>query len=212
MSLPQQLPLRLYVLAGLTGSGKSELIRFFRDNNTQALDLETLCGHDGSVFASLRFGRQPTSYQFHKQLQKHWNRFDPGRPVFLESELKRIGNLNLPDWLVNTMATADVIWLDVDRGLRRERLAGIMATAAPGRFLDCLQKLAYKLGPERQDRAIRFFNAGDFGATADILMAYYDATPGYALSTERIKLRFPIDRWNTPEIAEQILRAVDGLS
>lgn len=203
MSLQNQ-NAKIYLLAGPTGSGKSELIRHFQKNNIQALDLETMCSHDGSVFSSLQFEKQPTSYQFHKQLLKTWNRFDLTKPIFIESELKRIGNINLPDWLVTVMNNADIILLDVDKNLRRARLSQIIEKADPGEFLACLQRLSFKLGSEKLGRAMFCFNLSNWEETAEILMDYYDAAPGYSFSPQRIKFQIAVDGWVAENIANQI--------
>ncbi|MCE7065264.1 AAA family ATPase [Dyadobacter sp. CY326] len=204
MPFPDQKP-HIYVLAGPTGSGKSELIRYFQKRNVQALDLEGMCGHDGSVFAPLTYEKQPSSYQFHKQLLKTWNRFDKEQPIFIESELKRIGNLNLPEWLNHFLLEADQIYLEADRNIRLERLSAIIARAEPMLFLSCLQKLEAKLGPEKLAAATQSFHQADFTNAANILTAYYDATPGYARISAKIRLILKVETTEIASIARQIL-------
>jgi|GEM_PF-2086794 len=208
---------KVYLLAGPTGSGKSELIRHFLENNIQALDLEEMCRHDGSVFSSLTYQKQPSSYQFHKQLLKTWNRFDLSKPIFIESELKRIGNLNLPEWLVKSMEEARLILLDVDKTLRSKRLSKIVEQADPGQFTACLQRLSFKLGPKKLGEAMLHFSLADWKATADILMDYYDSTPGYLFYPERIKIQITVNQWDAAYITRLIwekleLSSPDGLS
>jgi tRNA 2-selenouridine synthase len=199
---------KVYVLAGLTGSGKSDLIRHFKKNGIQALDLEALCCHDGSVFSPLSYDGQPTSYQFHKQLLKVWKGFDLEKPVFIESELKRIGNLNLPEWLVEVMGNAKLIMLDTHRSIRRERLSKIIETAKREPFTTALNKLAFKLGEEKLGQAIGFYSLEDFFRTADVLMDYYDSAPGYSFPNDRIKFSIEISEWNPIDITERILNKI----
>ena len=208
MSLQKQY-LKVFLLAGPTGSGKSELIRHFQKNNIQALDLEEMCCHDGSVFSSLRFEKQPTSYQFHKQLLKTWDSFDNTKPIFIESEMKRIGNLNLPDWLVTIMNKADIILLEVDKKLRRRRLSKIIESADPREFTACLQRLSYKLGQKKLAEAMAHFNLASWEETAEILMSYYDATPGYSFPDNRIISQITINNWNAENITNQIFERLE---
>ena len=195
----------IYILAGPTGSGKSELIRYFQKSGIQALGLEKMCGHDGSVFSPLTYEKQPSSYQFHKQLLKTWDRFDPDKPIFIERELKRIGNINLPEWLNRTLSEADQIYLDVDKNIRLNRLSAIIAKADPVRFISCLQKLDAKLGPEKLDAVMHSFIQGDLRSVATMLIAYYDATPGYRNDPDKVLLHIKVDQFEPETIARQIL-------
>jgi tRNA 2-selenouridine synthase len=208
MSLPIHSGPHTYLLAGPTGSGKSEIIRHLQTRNVQALDLETLCAHDGSVFASLTFGKQPTSYQFHKKLLKIWNRFDPQKTIFIESERPRIGGINLPAWLVTIMNNAPVILLQVDRTVRQERLATIIAQANSHLFSACLLKLHFKLHEEQIEQANRYLEAENFAGVADILMTYYDGTPGYTVPDARVRYRLTIANNHSSEIADKLLRVI----
>ncbi|MCX6129608.1 MAG: rhodanese-like domain-containing protein, partial [Proteobacteria bacterium] len=59
-----QNPPPLLILAGLTGSGKTELLREFQDSS---LDLEAAAQHRGSAFGELP-AKQPTQTQFENKL------------------------------------------------------------------------------------------------------------------------------------------------
>ncbi|PMU82339.1 tRNA 2-selenouridine(34) synthase MnmH, partial [Pseudomonas sp. GW704-F3] len=47
------LPLKLVLLDGGTGSGKTEMLRLLAEMGVQTLDLEGLAAHRGSVFGGL---------------------------------------------------------------------------------------------------------------------------------------------------------------
>ena len=128
---------QVYLLGGLTGSGKTELLCHLSAAGQQVVDFENLCNHDGSAFASLRYGAQPTSYQFNKQLNKIWQSFGGDKPVFIESELQRIGSLSIPEWLYQNMISAPVIWLDTARVVRIKRLSDIVRRSDPVAFCNC---------------------------------------------------------------------------
>ena len=100
---------KIYLVGGLTGSGKTELLDHLRTAGEQVIDLEKLCSHDGSAFAALRFGPQPSSYAFNKRLNRIWRNFDESKPVFIENELQRIGRLKVPDWLYRKMCCAPIM-------------------------------------------------------------------------------------------------------
>jgi len=99
------LPLRLdyVVVAGRTGSGKTRLLQALAEAGTQVLDLEGLARHRGSVLGGLPHEPQPTQKAFETQLWHTLSAFDPARPVFVESESRKIGQLQVPTALLERM-------------------------------------------------------------------------------------------------------------
>jgi tRNA 2-selenouridine synthase len=91
------------VLAGRTGSGKTRLLQALATEGAQVLDLEALACHRGSILGGLPGQPQPTQKSFDSQLWQTLRALDAGRPVFVESESKKIGRLQLPDALIERM-------------------------------------------------------------------------------------------------------------
>jgi tRNA 2-selenouridine synthase len=91
------------VLAGRTGSGKTRLLAALAAEGAQVLDLEGLARHRGSVLGGLPGEPQPTQKAFDTALWHALTRLDPQRPVFVESESKRVGVLRMPDALIGAM-------------------------------------------------------------------------------------------------------------
>jgi len=84
------------VVNGLTGSGKTRLLRAIEALGGQILDLEGLARHKGSVFGAEPGAQQPAQKRFESLLHDRLKSFDPARPVFVEAESPKIGRLNLP--------------------------------------------------------------------------------------------------------------------
>ncbi len=63
----------------------------------QVLDLEQLAAHRGSVLGHLPSEPQPSQKMFETLVLARLRSFDPARPVFVESESKKVGNLRVPD-------------------------------------------------------------------------------------------------------------------
>lgn len=95
--------LRFRVLCGKTGSGKTRLLHALRDAGAQVLDLEGLASHRGSVLGGLPDRPQPTQKAFETSIWRDISRLDAARPVFVESESKRIGQLRVPEALMQQM-------------------------------------------------------------------------------------------------------------
>ena len=61
------------------------------------LDLEALANHRGSVLGLVPGSPQPGQKQFESRVWDALRRFDPARPVIVESESKKIGDLRVPE-------------------------------------------------------------------------------------------------------------------
>ena len=100
-TLPPQL--QFVVIAGRTGSGKTRLLQALSEAGAQVLDLEGLARHRGSVLGGLPDQAQPTQKAFDTQLWHGMQGFDPARPVYVESESRKIGQLQVPTALLERM-------------------------------------------------------------------------------------------------------------
>lgn len=205
MSIPQHISAPVFLIAGFTGAGKTSLVQWLQQHGHQAIDLETLCRHDGSVFATLQYPTQPGAYQFHRQLLAQWNAFDPAKPVFIESELKKIGRIALPGWLYSKMQQAPVIWLDASLQLRIERTASFIRRSNPVHFCACLEKLEMKLGYEKLQQAVNCLQQEDWQQLSVLLLEYYDHVPGYRYPAERVVLQLQVNVADTAALATHML-------
>jgi tRNA 2-selenouridine synthase len=88
------------VLCGPTGSGKSRLLEALAAQGAQVLDLEGLARHKGSVLGSLPGENQPSQKWFESQLVDRLRHFDAARPVWVESESRKIGSIQVPTALL----------------------------------------------------------------------------------------------------------------
>jgi tRNA 2-selenouridine synthase len=100
------------VVHGPTGSGKSRLLAALRRAGAQALDLEALAAHRGSVLGNLPDRPQPTQKWFESLLLEELAGFDARRPVFVEGESKKIGQLQVPEALIERMRASHCVFLD----------------------------------------------------------------------------------------------------
>lgn len=91
------------VVCGKTGSGKTRLLAALREAGAQVLDLEDLACHRGSVLGMLPGRPQPSQKAFETAVWAALHSFDPARPVFVESESKKVGNLRVPEALIAQM-------------------------------------------------------------------------------------------------------------
>jgi len=107
---------RFVVLHGPTGSGKTALLEVLSANGGQVLDLEQLAHHRGSVLGATATQCEPNDLQpsqraFETQIWQTLRKFDPQRPVFVESESRRIGKLSIPTPLFDALVTSSCVRL-----------------------------------------------------------------------------------------------------
>jgi tRNA 2-selenouridine synthase len=118
---------RLRVLCGLTGTGKSRLLRALREAGAQVLDLEALAAHRGSVLGNLPDAPQPGQKMFDSLVWNALGKFDPAGAVYVEAESKKIGVLRVPPALIDTMWKSQCVVLesplDVRVGLLKQEYA-----------------------------------------------------------------------------------------
>jgi tRNA 2-selenouridine synthase len=108
-ALPSRFEYR--VLCGPTGCGKTRLLHELARQGEQVLDLEGLARHRGSLLGELPGQPQPTQKYFDTLVLDLMRRFDPRRPVWVEAESKKIGNLQLPVALYEAMHRSPAIHL-----------------------------------------------------------------------------------------------------
>lgn len=91
------------VICGTTGSGKTRLLQALSHEGAQVLDLEALANHRSSVLGAIPGLLQPTQKRFDTLIWDALRHLDPLRPVFIESESKKVGNVAVPMSLIEAM-------------------------------------------------------------------------------------------------------------
>ena len=183
-TIPQKLLFR--VVHGPTGSGKSRFLGALRRAGAQVLDLEDLAAHRGSVLGNLPDRPQPSQKWFESQLLRELSALDPARPVFVEGESKKIGQLQVPEALICAMRASPCVVLDTALEARVSLLIDeyrhfIDDRAALEAQLDCLVAL------HGRERIARWKALAAQGAwrefVAVVLEEHYD--PAYRRSSLR---------------------------
>ena len=101
------------VVCGPTGSGKTRLLLALSAQGAQVLDLEALANHRSSVLGLIPGVAQPSQKAYDSRIWAALQGFDAGRPVFIESESKKVGNVTVPDGLINAMRSSPCLRVDL---------------------------------------------------------------------------------------------------
>ncbi len=178
------------VICGLTGSGKSALLRELHRRGAQVLDLEQAAAHRGSVLGALPGDPQPSQKMFDSRVWNTLRQFDLARPVYVEAESRKVGGLHVPEELINAMRRSPCILLDTAATARvglllREYAHFIRNPSELLSRLDCLTNLH---GKQRIERWKSLALAGDWEAfVLELLESHYD--PAYRKSSGSNYLR-----------------------
>ena len=186
------------VICGTTGSGKSRLLEVLDSIGAQVLDLEKLAAHRGSVLGHLPSQPQPSQKMFETLIWQKLRSFDVAQPVFVESESKKVGNLRVPDAVMEKMRQSPCVSLTLSRTNRVKLLMEdyhhfAESPATLNTQLDCLTQLH---GREKIDAWHALANGGEMPVLVDqLLVEHYD--PAYVRSIDRNFLQF-----NQAEVVE----------
>lgn len=198
-----KLPLKLRVIGGSTGSGKSEVLRALANKGEQIIDLESLANHKGSVFGGMMMPNQPTTEQFQNNLFEEIMKLDLDRTIWIEDESMSIGRIYLPLDLWNTLSSSPVVEIEVDRAKRVDRLVNEYGPADRAEFLELMGKITKRLGGQNYNAAKEKLLAGDMHATIEILLGYYDKAYQFGLEKKVNRIVAKID-WNGSDTTDVV--------
>jgi tRNA 2-selenouridine synthase len=190
-ALEQPPALNFKVVCGTTGSGKSRLLETLHAQGAQVLDLEQLAAHRGSVLGHLPSQPQPSQKAFESHIWDVMRHFDPARPVFVEAESKKVGNLRVPAALMDAMRAADCIALSLSRA---DRVRLLMQDyqhflGDPALLNGQLEHLTQLHGRDKIARWHAMSDAGRMAPLVEELLAdHYD--PAYLRSIDRNFTRY----------------------
>ena len=95
--------LKVILISGKTGTGKTKLLNQIKSNNGQILDLEGIACHKGSLLGKDLKNNQPSQKLFESLLYDALKSINLKKNIYLEAESSKIGNLHIPQPLWKKM-------------------------------------------------------------------------------------------------------------
>ena len=176
--------LSLNVVCGLTGSGKSALLRALKDEGAQVLDLESIAEHRGSVLGAVPGSSQPRQKMFESRVWNALKSFEPSKQIYVEAESRRIGDLRLPESLMRAMRASPCITLQASTAVRVQLLLREYRhlVSSPAELTPRLDALVWLHGRKRIEQWNALASNNDWETLVrELLERHYD--PAYRKSS-----------------------------
>jgi tRNA 2-selenouridine synthase len=190
------------VVCGPTGSGKTRLLQALKAEGAQVLDLEALANHRSSVLGAIPGVEQPSQKAFDSGIWSALRGFDPAKPVYIESESKKVGNVAVPEGLISAMRASPCLQIELPED---ERVALLLEDY--DFFVKDIAFFCERLGALTEARGkavVQDWQArargGDVASVVrELLLKHYD--PGYLQSMQRNFLQHTSARVLAPRAA-----------
>ena len=177
------------ILGGYTGSGKTLIIQELKQYGKSVIDLEGLANHKGSAFGALGENPQPSQEMFENLLAKKLFAInktiafdesgsqtlaDKQNTTYLEDESQRIGLLNLPTDLWNTMRNSSITFIEIPFEERLNYLTNEYGKFDKEKLVNAIIRIQKRLGGLETKTAINYLLENNHKECFRVLLKYYD--------------------------------------
>lgn len=169
-------PLKLKVIGGCTGSGKTDILQKLKERGEQTIDLEQLAHHKGSAFGALGQPEAPTQEDFDNKLFDSLYSLDPTKPIWIEDESKNIGRIFIPLKFFAMMLSSPVYSIHVLKEDRIERLVKEYAIHPKADLEASMERIKKRLGGQTMKDCLQALEENNFKYFAELVLFYYDRT------------------------------------
>lgn len=198
--------LKILVLGGKTGSGKTDVLKYLKEMGEQVIDLEKLACHKGSAFGSLGESPQPSTEQFENNLFEVIRQLDCSKRVWLENESKSIGRIFIPNGLWEKMNRGVYFEMEVPFENRVDRLVKGYGNYPKEDLIASVKKIQKRLGGQHVKKAIECYEKGELSDAAEITLKYYDKAYQYGTDQKDFQHKYLLETSNIdPKISAENL-------
>jgi tRNA 2-selenouridine synthase len=167
----------LVVLHGMTGIGKTTLLGILAERGQSTVDLEGIACHRGSAFGSLGLSQEHlTQKRFETLLWDTFMRLPQGKPIYLEGESRRIGQMTLPGNLYDVMGESLKVWCTASLETRVRRLTDEYGLKIYEQGLtESLLRIKKRLGGDKYAEIAGYLQRWEMEPfMTELIVSYYD--------------------------------------
>lgn len=200
-------PLKLILIGGKTGSGKTKILHHLREKGEQIIDLEDLCNHKGSAFGAIGLAPQCSTEQFENNLSTLLQSFDLSKRIWVEDESRNLGSIYIPEKFWLQMKMSPLVFLEVDTALRIKNLEIDYASFPKHLLEEAILKIRKRLGGLQLNQAMEALANNDSKTVTEICLYYYDKAylTGLAKKENKDIIKIEVTHFNVEKISETIL-------
>ena len=163
------------VLGGYTGSGKTPVLEAMLKKGENVIDLEGLAHHKGSAFGALGMPKQPRQEMFENKLSlKLYDAAQQQKPIWVEDESQRIGEVNIPINLWRQMRAQTLYFLDIPFEERLKHITAEYGKQEKEKLVNAIIRIKKRLGGLEAKEAVGALIEDRTEDSFRILLGYYD--------------------------------------
>ena len=205
---------KLVVLGGMTGSGKTDLLKNIKHDNFQIIDLEALANHKGSAFGSINEEKQNPQQVFENNLFYALNLLDEDKHILVEDESQSIGFNKIPRGFWLQMKKAPIIKLEVPFELRVQKLVQDYTTTNIEALKICIKKIEQNLGTQNANLCLNYLDENNLTEVARLTLKYYDKAYSFTYNKKTSQQIIPLvlDTMNIEDNTLKLKMALKSLT
>lgn len=178
-------PYKLFVLGGMTGSGKTAILKELERIGEQVVDLEGIANHKGSAFGGIGQQKQPTTEHFENILFEQLLIMDCDKRIWVEDESHSIGSVFIPNPFFHQMQSSTTIAVNRPRNYRAGRIEKEYASLPAQLLIESVKRIAKRLGGDNVKVSVESIEKGDYRTAIEICLNYYDKLYRYGLENNK---------------------------
>ncbi len=175
-------PIKLKIIGGYTGSGKTEVLKELGREGESIIDLEGIANHKGSAFGNIGLPPQPSQEMFENIFAQKINDILNKKSAFglqfstiwLEDESQRIGLVNIPKDIWLNMRKSSVFFINIPFEERVNHLGEEYGNLDKQKMIEAITRIRERLGGLEAKNAISYLQEGKTRESFSILLKYYD--------------------------------------
>ena len=205
----------IFVLRGLTGTGKTQILQQLQEWGYPVVDLEGLANHRGSAFGALGLEPQPSQKKFEALL---WARLEELRDhpyLVTEGESLHIGRVVVPKTFHQAMQTQTSLWIAASLDVRTR----IILEDYPAldqlkeQFERPINALKERLGGKVVTEFLDLLNRGEWAQLVrELMVRYYDPLYMHTLPERRVEIELETVEAATHKVAAALDELVNPYS
>ena len=197
---------KFIVIKGPTGCAKTKILEQLKKQGLSVLNLEELASHKGSLLGDIPNKMQPSQKLFESKIYSDLNNIKDRKKIFIEAESSKIGNLFLPQIVLNKIKTSPAIeiYASVDQRVKFLLKDYSQYIREKSSFLELFKHAKNKVNSKNIEKWVELHNNKNWYKLAQYLIVeYYDPLYSHNLNKKNNKV---INKYNLSSLTNKSLK------